>query len=78
MSTNKKYKRNTRKKYTYAKRSTLKRNVLKSRYSSSSSLKYDIKNVNPSTRAESEFCIYQYKYDIKDFKEIKGGDWMLR
>ena len=24
---------------------------------------YDIKNVNPSTRAESEFCIYQYKFD---------------
>jgi hypothetical protein len=46
MATNKKYKRNTRKKYTYSKRLTLKRNVLnKSRSLSSTSLKYDIKNV---------------------------------
>ncbi len=25
-----------------------------------------------------ECWIYQYKYDVTKFEEIKGGDWMLR
>lgn len=25
-----------------------------------------------------ECWIYQYKFDVKEFKEIKTGDWMLR
>jgi gamma-glutamylcyclotransferase (GGCT)/AIG2-like uncharacterized protein YtfP len=25
-----------------------------------------------------ECWVYQYKYDVANFEEIKGGDWMLR
>ena len=25
-----------------------------------------------------ECWVYQYKYDVTKFEEIKGGDWMLR
>ncbi len=37
---------------------------------------YKRKKVRTSTDVIS--WIYEYKYDIKDFKEIKAGDWMLR
>jgi gamma-glutamylcyclotransferase (GGCT)/AIG2-like uncharacterized protein YtfP len=30
------------------------------------------------TSNDLECWIYEYKYDISNFKEIKGGDWMLR
>lgn len=28
--------------------------------------------------SDIECWVYQYKYDVSNFKEIKGGDWMLR
>lgn len=27
---------------------------------------------------DTECWVYQYKYDVSSFEEIKGGDWMLR
>ena len=30
------------------------------------------------TSTDIECWVYQYKYDVSKFKEIKGGDWMLR
>jgi gamma-glutamylcyclotransferase (GGCT)/AIG2-like uncharacterized protein YtfP len=30
------------------------------------------------TSSDIECWIYQYKHDISSFREIKGGDWMLR
>lgn len=30
------------------------------------------------TSSDIECWIYEYKYDISKFKEISGGDWMLR
>ena len=30
------------------------------------------------TATDIECWIYEYKYDISKFKEIVGGDWMLR
>lgn len=30
------------------------------------------------TSTDIECWVYEYKYDISTFKEIKGGDWMLR
>ena len=30
------------------------------------------------TSTDIDCWVYQYKYDITDFEEIKGGDWMLR
>jgi len=30
------------------------------------------------TSTDLECWIYEYKYDIKDIAEIKGGDWLLR
>jgi gamma-glutamylcyclotransferase (GGCT)/AIG2-like uncharacterized protein YtfP len=30
------------------------------------------------TSTDIECWIYEYKYDVSNFKEIKGGDWMLR
>mgnify|MGYP001181828084 CR=1 FL=1 len=30
------------------------------------------------TSTDIECWIYEYKYDISKFNEIKGGDWMLR
>jgi gamma-glutamylcyclotransferase (GGCT)/AIG2-like uncharacterized protein YtfP len=34
--------------------------------------------VEIKTNSGVDCWIYQYKYDVKDFKEIKVGDWMLR
>lgn len=31
-----------------------------------------------TTDSDIECWIYEYKYDISNFKEIKSGDWMLR
>jgi gamma-glutamylcyclotransferase (GGCT)/AIG2-like uncharacterized protein YtfP len=31
-----------------------------------------------TTTANIECWIYEYRYDISKFKEIAGGDWMLR
>ena len=28
--------------------------------------------------SDIECWVYQYKYDVTNFEEIKGGDWMLR
>ena len=39
---------------------------------------HEYDRVKIKTNEGIECWIYQYKYDIKDFKEIKGGDWMLR
>ena len=39
---------------------------------------HEYERVKIKTNSGLECWIYQYKYDIKDFKEIKGGDWMLR
>jgi gamma-glutamylcyclotransferase (GGCT)/AIG2-like uncharacterized protein YtfP len=30
------------------------------------------------TSTDIECWIYEYKYDVSKFTEIKGGDWMLR
>jgi gamma-glutamylcyclotransferase (GGCT)/AIG2-like uncharacterized protein YtfP len=30
------------------------------------------------TSIDVECWVYQYKYDVSQFEEIKGGDWMLR
>lgn len=30
------------------------------------------------TSSDIECWIYEYKYDVSKFEEIKGGDWMLR
>lgn len=30
------------------------------------------------TSTDIECWVYEYKYDISNFEEIKGGDWMLR
>jgi gamma-glutamylcyclotransferase (GGCT)/AIG2-like uncharacterized protein YtfP len=30
------------------------------------------------TSSDVECWVYQYKYDVSKFEEIKGGDWMLR
>ena len=30
------------------------------------------------TSTDIECWVYEYKYDISTFKEIIGGDWMLR
>jgi gamma-glutamylcyclotransferase (GGCT)/AIG2-like uncharacterized protein YtfP len=30
------------------------------------------------TSTDIECWVYQYKYDVSNFEEIKGGDWMLR
>ena len=30
------------------------------------------------TSTDIECWVYQYKYDVTKFEEIKGGDWMLR
>jgi gamma-glutamylcyclotransferase (GGCT)/AIG2-like uncharacterized protein YtfP len=30
------------------------------------------------TSTDIECWVYQYKYDVVNFEEIKGGDWMLR
>lgn len=34
--------------------------------------------VKVRTSTDIECWIYQYKYDVSGFKEIIGGDWMLR
>jgi len=34
--------------------------------------------VKIKTNSGVDCWIYKYKYDVKDFKEIKVGDWMLR
>lgn len=34
--------------------------------------------VKVRTSTDIECWIYQYKYDVSNFKEIIGGDWMLR
>ena len=30
------------------------------------------------TSTDIDCWVYQYKYDVVNFEEIKGGDWMLR
>lgn len=30
------------------------------------------------TSSDLDCWIYEYKYDVSSFKEIKSGDWMLR
>ena len=30
------------------------------------------------TSSDLDCWIYEYKYDVSNFKEIKSGDWMLR
>jgi gamma-glutamylcyclotransferase (GGCT)/AIG2-like uncharacterized protein YtfP len=30
------------------------------------------------TSTDVECWIYEFRDDVSDFKEIKGGDWMLR
>jgi gamma-glutamylcyclotransferase (GGCT)/AIG2-like uncharacterized protein YtfP len=39
---------------------------------------HEYDRVKTKTNEGIECWIYQYKYDISNFKEIKGGDWMLR
>ena len=34
--------------------------------------------VKVKTSSDIECWVYEYKYDISPFNEIKGGDWMLR
>lgn len=34
--------------------------------------------VKVKTSTDIECWIYEYKYDISGFKQIKSGDWMLR
>lgn len=34
--------------------------------------------VKVKTSSDIECWVYEYKYDISSFSEIKGGDWMLR
>jgi gamma-glutamylcyclotransferase (GGCT)/AIG2-like uncharacterized protein YtfP len=34
--------------------------------------------VKINTSKDIECWVYKYKYDVKDFEEIKGGDWWLR
>ena len=34
--------------------------------------------VKVRTSTDVECWVYQYKYDVSKFEEIKGGDWMLR
>ena len=34
--------------------------------------------VKVRTSSDVECSVYQYKYDVSKFEEIKGGDWMLR
>jgi gamma-glutamylcyclotransferase (GGCT)/AIG2-like uncharacterized protein YtfP len=34
--------------------------------------------VKVRTASDVECWVYQYKYDVSKFEEIKGGDWMLR
>ena len=34
--------------------------------------------IKVTTSTDIECWVYEYKYDISKFKNIKSGDWMLR
>jgi gamma-glutamylcyclotransferase (GGCT)/AIG2-like uncharacterized protein YtfP len=39
---------------------------------------HEYNRIKIRTLTDVECWIYEYKYDISNFKQIKSGDWMLR